>query len=129
MTPRSGGEVSFKRPTDYNAIETAGGDISASTKSDIIVGKATGTVQNYITVATEWENVEEALELDKLDELLAPMATRAITTLELNLGAYMQRNANLHYGTPGTVVDAWSDVAGANALMQSIGVPMDGEQF
>lgn len=129
LTPTSGGTVSFKRPTDFNAIETAGGDISSSTKSDIITGKATGVVQNYITVATEWSNVEEALELDQLDELLAPMAARAITQLELNLGAFMIKNSGLTYGSPGTAVDAWSDVAGTNAYLQSIGCPMDGNQY
>jgi len=30
----------------------------------------------------------------------------------------------LNYGDRGTAVDAWSDVAGAGALMDSVGVPM-----
>ena len=41
----------------------------------------------------------------------------------------MIKNCNLHYGAPGTVVDAWSDVAGAGALMDSIGVPTDGDRY
>jgi len=127
--PSSGSTVDFKRPHDYNSIRTAGGDISGSTKSDIIAGKATGTVQDYFTVATEWGNVEEALELDQLDQILAPMARRIVTDLELDLGRYMYKNCNLKYGAPGTVVDAWSDVAGAAALMDSIGVPMEGERY
>lgn len=127
--PSSGSYVDFKRPHDYNSIRTAGGDISASTKSDIISGKATGTVQNYFTVATEWGNVQEALELDQLDEILAPMARRIVTDLELDLARYMYKNCNLKYGSPGTVVDAWSDVAGAAALMDSVGVPMEGEKY
>ena len=128
-TPASGSNVDFKRPHDYNSIRTAGGDISASTKSDIIAGKATGTVQNYFTVATSWGNVEEALELDQLEQILAPMARRIVTDLETDLGSYLIKNCNLHYGTPGTVVDAWSDVAGAGALMDSIGVPTDGDRY
>ena len=59
FNPSSGSNVDFKRPHDYNSIRTAGGDISSSTKSDIIAGKATGTVQNYFTVATEWTNIQE----------------------------------------------------------------------
>ena len=125
FNPSSGSTVDFKRPHDYNSLRTAGGDISSSTKSDIIAGKATGTVQNYFTVATEFGNVEEALELDQLDMILAPMATRIVTDLELDLGRYMAKNCNLSYGTPGTVVDAWADVAGAGSLMDSIGVPKD----
>ena len=41
----------------------------------------------------------------------------------------MFKNANLHYGTPGEAVDAWSDVAGAGALMDSMGVPNDNNRF
>ena len=85
FNPSSGSNVDFKRPHDYNTIRTSGGDISASTKSDIIAGKATGTVQNYFTAATEWGSVEEALELDQLDQILEPMARRIVTDLELDL--------------------------------------------
>jgi len=69
FNPSTGSSVDFKRPHDYNSIRTAGGDISSSTKSDIISGKATGTVQNYFTVATEWSNVEEALELEEQGDI------------------------------------------------------------
>ncbi len=129
LTPSTGGEVSFKRPTDFASIRTSDGDISGSNKSDIITGKSTGVVQDYITVATEWSNIEEALELDQLDELLSPMAERIATDLDLSMASYMIRNSALHYGTPGTKVSDWADVAGANALMQSVGVPMTGERF
>lgn len=129
FTPSSGGTVSVKRPHDYNAIRTAGGDISGSTKSDIISGKATATVQDYITVATEWSNIQEALEADQIDQILAPMATRVVTTLETSMASYMYKNANLSVGTPATAVDAWSDVAAAASLMDSLGVPMDNDIF
>lgn len=129
FNPSSGSTVDFKRPHDYNSIRTSGGDISSSTKSDIIAGKATGTVQNYFTVATEWGNVEEALELDQLDEILAPMARRIVTDLEVDLASYMLKNASLKYGSHGTAVDAWGDVAGAGALMDSLGVPMSSDKY
>jgi len=129
FNPSSGSNVDFKRPHDYNSIRTSGGDISASTKSDIIAGKATGTVQNYFTVATEWGNVEEALELDQLDQILAPMARRIVTDLETDLAGYMVKNSSLKYGTHGNAVDAWGDVAGAGALMDSIGVPMSDDKY
>ena len=129
FNPASGTTVDFKRPHDYKSDRTATGDISAVDKSDIIAAKATGTVQNYFTVHADWDEVDEALKLDQLDEILAPMATRIVTDLELDFGKFMFKNANLHFGTPGTVVDAWSDVAGAGALMDSIGVPNEGERF
>ena len=129
FNPSTGGTVDFKRPHDYNSIRTAGGDISASTKSDIIAGKASGTVQDYFTVATEWTNIQEALELDQLDEILAPMARRIVTDLETDLADYMMKNSSLKYGDHGTAVDAWSDVAGARALMDSVGVPMSDDTY
>lgn len=129
FNPSSGSTVDFKRPHDYNSIRTSGGDISAATKSDIIAGKATGTVQDYFTAATEWGNVEEALELDQLDQILEPMARRIVTDMELDLGAFIRKNASLKYGTHGTAVDAWSDVAGAGALMDSVGVPMSDDKY
>ena len=129
FNPSSGSTVDFKRPHDYNSIRTSGGDISSSTKSDIIAGKATGTVQDYFTAATEWGNVEEALELDQLDSILEPMARRIVTDMELDLGAFIRKNASLKYGTHGTAVDAWGDVAGAGATMDSIGVPMSDEKY
>jgi hypothetical protein len=129
FNPSTGSSVDFKRPHDYNSIRTAGGDISSSTKSDIIAGKATGTVQNYFTVATEWGNIEEALQLDQLDEIIAPMAKRIVTDVEVDFAKYMQRNSSLRYGTHGTAVDAWSDIAGAGALMDSIGIPMSEEKY
>jgi hypothetical protein len=127
FNPMSGTTVDFKRPHDYKSDRTAGGDISAVDRSDIISAKATGTVQDYFTVHMDWDEVDEALKLDQLEEILAPAAQRIVTDLELDFGAYMFKNCNLHYGTPGTVVDAWSDVAGAAALMKSIGIPK-GEQ-
>jgi len=125
FTPASGTTVDIKRPHDYRTIRTAGGDISSSVKDDIISGKATATVQNYFTSATEWGNVEEALELDQLDQIIAPMARRIVTDLETDFAQFMLENSGLVHGTPGTAVTAWSDVAEAGALLSSIGVPGD----
>ena len=127
FSPKSGTQVDFKRPHDYKSDRTSDGDISAVDSSDIVSGKATGTVQDYFTVHMDWDEVDQALKLDKLDEILKPSAARLVTDLETDFGAYMYKNCNLHYGTPGTAIDAWGDVAGANALMSSIGVPMDGD--
>jgi hypothetical protein len=129
FTPSSGTTVDFKRPHDYKSISTTGGDISSSTKSDIVSGKATGTVQNFITVAADYNNIDEAIKMDQLDQILAPMATRVVTDLELKLGEFMINNLGLSYGSVGTATDAWGDVAGAGAWMDSLGVPKDGEWY
>ncbi len=129
FNPSSGTTVDFKRPHDYKTDRTAAGDISSTAESDIIAAKATGTVQDYITVHMDWNEVDEALKLDQLDEVIRPAGERIMTDLELDFGAYMYKNSNLHYGTPGTAIDAWGDVAGAGALMESIGVPKTGSMY
>lgn len=126
FSPKSGTQVDFKRPTDYRAVETPDGNISGSApNNDIITGKATGTVQNYITVDMDFDEVDQSLKMDQLDQLLAPAATRIVTQLELNFSLFMMKNAALLSGTPGTGASKWSEVARAGALMQSIGIPMD----
>lgn len=127
FSPKSGSTVDFKRPHDFFAIETSDGDISgASAFNDLEAGKATGTVQSMITIPTSWDTVEEALELDQLDQILAPMATRAVTQLELNLGSFMIENLGLSVGDPDQPVDAWADISKASAKMKALGVPQDG---
>jgi hypothetical protein len=122
FNPSSGDYVDIKRPHQYRAIETAGGDISLSTWNDIISGKATATVQNYITVPIDWTNKEEALDLDQLETILEPAAETAVIQLETNFCDYMYQRAALQIGTVGTVVDAWADVASAMSMMKAIGV-------
>lgn len=125
--PESGDTVDFKRPTDYISQRTAGGNISATTASSIITGKATGTVQNYFTVEVDWSEADEAIKMDQLDELLSPMAQRIVTDLEVDYAAYMMKNAGLLAGTYGTAVTTWDHVARAGAVMESTGIPMDGD--
>lgn len=129
LTPMSGGEVSIKRPARYKSVRTATGDITSSGTSDIIIGKATGVVQDYITVPIDWENIEEALELDQLDEILQPAVDECVTTLESSMVDYMMKNSGLLHGTVGTVADAWSDISGPKALMNSLGVPLAGKKY
>jgi len=124
FNPDSGANVDFKRPTAYRSVRSSGGDITG-TKRDIIAGKATGTVKDFFTVPMDYNNVDEALKMGQLDELIGPAITGIINDLEVDFGLYMMKNCNLSYGTPGTAVDAWSDVAGAGALLDATGVPSD----
>lgn len=125
FNPASGSTVDVKRPHDYTSIRTSGGDISGETKDSITSGKATATVQDYFTASVDWENVEEALELDQLDQILEPMARRIVTDLEVDFALFMKNNCGMVHGTPGTALTTWSDVAGAGAHAASLGVPMD----
>jgi hypothetical protein len=125
FNPASGSTVDIKRPHDYTTIRTSGGDISSSQKDDIISGKATATVQPFITAAVEWDIIEEAIELDQLDQILMPMGRRMITDLEVDFASFMMKNTGMVQGTPGEAIDTWSEVANAGALMASTGVPSD----
>jgi hypothetical protein len=123
----TGDKVDFKRATDYTSKRTAGGDISGGTRSNIITGKATGTVQDYFTVDVDFDEADEALKMDQIDQLLAPMATRIKTDLELDFGAFCMKNTALLAGTVGTGVTTWDHVAEAGAMVEASGVPMDDE--
>lgn len=125
FAPDTGATVDFKRPTDYISSRTSDGDLTSANTSDIITGKASGVVQDYFTVDVEYQEADEAIKMDQLDQLLAPMATRIKTDLELDFANFMLKNTALLAGTVGTAADTWDDIAEAGAIMQASGVPMD----
>ena len=129
FNPSTGDTVDFKRPTDYKTVRTSNGDVSGETKSNIITGKASGVVQDYFTAFVDYDEADEAIKMDQLDQLLAPMATRIKTDLELDFAAFMMRNTALLAGTVGTAADTWDDIAEAGAMMQASGVPADAPWF
>lgn len=126
FNPSSGENVDFKRPTDYVTKRTSNGDLTSTTDTDIITGKATGTVQDYFSEKVSFDEADEAIKMDQIDELLAPMATRIVTDLELDYASYMKNNSGLLAGSVGTAVSTWDHVAEAGSVLQSAGVPMDG---
>lgn len=119
----------IKRPHDYVAAETAGGDLTAVTDSDIVSATAPAVVQNYITVSMNWSNREETLQLNQLDKILQPAAERLSLQLESNLATYMIQRSGLHRGTVGTAITTWSSVADTRALATQIGVPTSGDFY
>jgi hypothetical protein len=121
----SGTQVDVKRPTDHTVISSSDGDIS-TTRSDIITGKATATVQDYITVAVDYNEVDEALKMGSdMDRFWDDIANRMVVDLELKFADFAMKNLGLNYGDPDQGVNSWAEVAGAGALMQSSGVPMN----
>lgn len=118
-------KVYVKRPTDYRAVETADGDVSAETENDIITGQAFAEAQNVITVFMSVNAVDQALRADQLDTLLAPAAKRLVTKMETNLGKFMLANTGGFTGAAGTAVTSWDHVAEAGAYLQALGVPDD----
>ncbi|MCP5009418.1 MAG: hypothetical protein GY942_05510, partial [Aestuariibacter sp.] len=84
----------------------------------------TGTVQNYITVEVNYDEVDEALKMDNDEnEFFDSMAQRAVTKLETNFAAFMMKNSGLLSGVVGTAADAWSDIAKWGATLKATGVP------
>lgn len=129
FNPSSGDTVNFKRPTDYTTTRTSDGDVSGGTADSIITGKAKGVVQDYFTVEVDFFEADEAIKMDQLDELLAPMATRIVTDLELDFANFMMINSGLFAGTIGQGVATWEEVASAPAMMKAAGVPQDQPWF
>ncbi|WP_369461991.1 P22 phage major capsid protein family protein [Citrobacter braakii] len=124
----TGDSVSFKRPHQFSSLRTPTGDISGQTKNNIVSGKATGRVGNYITVAVEYTQLEEAIKLNQLDEILAPVRQRIVTDLETELAQFMMRNGALSLGSPNTPINKWSDVAQTASFLKDLGVK-EGENY
>lgn len=122
--PSSGDTVDFKRPTDYTSSRSSTGD-ATGIADDIITGKASGIVQDYFTVLVDFDEADQAIKMDQLDQLLAPMATRIVTDMELDFAAFMMQNSGLLSGTVGTAADTWPDIARAGATMMASGIPSD----
>ena len=122
----TGDTVDFKRPTDYVSVRTGQGDITSSTASSIITGKASGVIQDYFTVFVDYDEADEAVKMYQKNELVnIPMMNRLVTDFELDFAKFMMKNSALSYGTAGTAVANWSDVAGAGATMEANGCPKD----
>ena len=124
----TGDSVSFKRPHQFSSLRTPTGDISGQTKNNIVSGKATGRVGNYITVAVEYTQLEEAIKLNQLDEILEPVRQRIVTDLETELAQFMMRNGALSLGSPNTPINKWSDVAQTASFLKDLGVK-EGENY
>lgn len=122
----TGDTIDVKRPTDFKTVRTSNGDVSGETKSDIITGKASAVVQDYFTVFVDYEEADEAIKMDQLDELLAPMVTRVVTDFEVDYAKFMMKNTALLAGTVGTAVSTWDHIAEQGAIMQASGIPQDG---
>ena len=123
----TGDTIDVKRPTDYRTVRTPNGDVSGETKSDIVTGKASAVVQDYFTVFVDYEEADEALKMDQIDQLLAPMVTRVVTDFETDYAEFMMKNTALLAGTVGTGVSTWDHVAESGAIMDASGIPKDGQ--
>lgn len=121
LNPNTGDSVQFKRPQQYAASRTSGGD-QTGVANNIISGTATGTVSDFITVNIDWTVLEQAIQLNQLEEILKPARDELITTFESELATFMLENTGLSNGVPAQAIDAWSDVAGTGSYMAALGL-------
>lgn len=126
LNPNTGDSVQFKRPQQYAASRTSGGD-QTGIANNIISGTATGTVSNFITVNIDWTVLEQAIQLNQLDDILKPARDELLTTFEGELATVMLENAGLSNGVPAQAIDAWGDVAGTGSYLSALG--LKGERF
>lgn len=122
INPNTGDTVWIKRPHQYTTLRTPGGDISASAKNNLISGKVAAKITNYATVAVEWTSLEQAIQLNQLDEILKPVSEQLVTALELELGRFIQANGALSLGDFNTPITKWGDVAQTGSMLKDIGV-------
>ena len=121
----TGDTIDVKRPTDYVTVRTPEGDLTSDSPSDIITGKASAVVQDYFTAFVDFDEADEAIKMDQLDQLLAPMATRMKTDFELDYAKFMKNNSALLSGTYGSPALTWDDIAAYGSILDATGVPRD----
>ncbi len=129
ITPQTGSTIYMKRSPLFKAVRTAGGDMTGQTANDLAIGRIAATVQEYITVWFEYSGLEEVTQLDELERIVEPAFSEIATDLELMVGDFALANAGLTYGTPGEAVDTWKEVAGADAMLSSVGCPESGGRY
>ncbi|AYB48745.1 head protein [Candidatus Williamhamiltonella defendens] len=122
INSNTGDSVSFKRPHQFKSERTETGDITGKDKNGLFSAKATGKVGKYITVAVEWTQIEEALKLNQLDQILSPIHERMVTDLETELAHFMMNNGALSLGSPNTAIKKWADVAQTASFIKDIGI-------
>lgn len=129
FNPDSGEEYNFKRPIRVKAIRTSDGDLTSSSPSNIITGRAKGLAQDYITTYVEITDVEQALKAGNLNDTLLPMAEELVMELENSQAEFMMANSGLLAGTPGTPITNWKQVATGSTMLKSVGVPASSPWF
>lgn len=121
--PENGGSISFQRPMQFKSSSTANGDISATTASDIVYGKATGTVQNVITIEVNYNSVDQAIKARQLDRHLMNIGPQLVSDIESSFTDFIVKNSGITTGTVGTQVGTWQAVADTKAFASSMGFP------
>lgn len=122
INSNTGDTVWLKRPMQFKSVRTPAGDLSGMPTQDMIAGKVPAKISNYVTVEVAWSQLEEAIYLNQLDELLRPVAAKMASELEQELARFIMANGALTLGAPGTAITKWSDIAAVGAYLKDLGV-------
>ena len=125
INENTGSTVQVKRPHQYIAERSADGDVTGTTKNKLTSATATATVGDFITVRIEYTALEEAIELNQLDEILKPIRQEMVVALETEIADRMVKGGALNLGLPDTAITKWGDVAQASSFLHDLGVPGD----
>ncbi|MEE9459609.1 MAG: P22 phage major capsid protein family protein [Candidatus Bathyarchaeia archaeon] len=120
LDPNTGSSVQLKRPHQYKAVRTPTGDMTGQA-NNIVSATVTANASEYITVNINYQQFEQALQLNQLDEILKPAHEEMTTELERETAEFMINNAGLTNGTPGTAISQWGDVAVNGSYLTSLG--------
>ena len=123
INENTGSTVQVKRPHQYVAERTPGGDVTGTTKNQLTSATATAEIGDFITVRVEYTALEEAIELNQLDEILMPIRQEMVVALETEIASRIIAGGALNLGVPDTSITKWGDVAQASSLLHDLGVP------
>jgi hypothetical protein len=119
----TGDTVYIKRPHKWRAVSTATGDLTSETSNAIVSGRAKAVVQNHETIRIDWEALEEANELDQLDQILSGVGSELAVGVEGNLNEFIKNNGSHQLGTAGTEINSWGDMSQINSYTRALGFP------
>ncbi len=123
---KSGDTVTLKVPTQYKGVDLTArtnGEMTSADIEDIETGTISAKVNHFDGLALELNKIEEALETDQLDELLAPASRKLVTRLEDKIFAEAVLGAAGMTGDPTKALASWLDMREVKAYFTKIGAP------
>ena len=121
IDPNTGDSVRVKRPMQYRSYRTADGNMTGKTASALNSATAEAKIGEFITVWVNWAQLEEAIQLNQMDEILKPARDEMITALENDVATRMMSSAALISGDPTQFISKWKDVAGTGSYFTALG--------
>lgn len=117
----TGTTYSVKKPHQWRTVRSAAGDLTSTNPSDIVSATATATTQDFFSELVQWELIQEAIELNQLDEILGGITSKMSTDIEVDFNAFMLTGGAHSLGDPTLAVDQWSDIAQCGTLAKDMG--------